>query len=1041
MSYQANRKPAFRGRQPPARPLINQNKSRSSPFNGLDQAAKKRKIASEPRTPEAKGQDCKIQVVVRCRGFADDDEGRNSPGILLPAGSTTEIHCRTGDDERSMPKVYTFDHVYGPSASQRTIFENVAAPIVDQVLEGYSCTIFAYGQTGTGKTHTIEGKLNDVHMIPVGDAGIIPRVLFRLFESLNALPSPHEYSVKLSMLEVYNEEVFDLLALQDSVAPMDKLDLKMGPDNILKIDKLKEMLILTPEDGINYLKQGSKQRQKTATRLNSSSSRSHCIMTLLVKQSIPSEGGTVKRVGKINLVDLAGSEDIGRSGAVDQQAKEAGKINQSLLALGKIISLLYKNKVNNTDEKPLYRDSKLTRILQDSLGGGTRTCIIATISMAYINMKETLSTLKYANQAKSITNQVKTIVPKSPFVLYEEYREEASRLKVELKMVQDMDGIKLSTEEYLKLKQNESTLSDRLKKIEEKYHILHSENTELKEISLRKSNDLAKIQGDLAATEKKLEESQRDIESLETQLAHANELNQAYSKNEKQLDSAARKLFLAAQQRDSYISLLKASLDQAEESQRRSKEAISRMMQGLTNEIYTQKTYFDDFSRELTLQKNSFLKLVEVAKEKISSDISTAINELGEHVVESHKALASIQCQDDHNLSQFKDQLEKSRKESDMSVSSISSEICKVIDRMEQFKADCDFNSEKHQSKLNTLQSEFSSWARKECEDVKNSAQDQTEELAVSHDKYTKLQEGVYSQLKRQLDEVTSWTEAAKSDFELEKKDFVEGVQALASRFTLFGQQKFGKLSAKHTEQLESHTRHLGQLDQQSKEVALDAKSKIISNAEHYSKAIQQASLINTNLFDAAQGYHINMRQNITDFAVEDLSPPCKGIVDLAMQLKSEDDSMLTSLLDTHHSSRTNSLAQLLSLNERLPSTVKRCARQIQASTDESLNQTAQAYGSQSTQTRKDLEMIRSHSNNACKTLEEFPVHDLNPEATDDIMPHLEEYPSTWSLIGSKPFVPNHDSPNTPSRTDAIRSNKATRSAKRNGSLNYRPSQ
>lgn len=153
-----------------------------------------------------------------------------------------------------------------------------------------------------------------------------------------------------------------------------------------------------------------------------------------MSQTIASESGDVHRLGKLNLVDLAGSEDIKRSGADARQAAEAGMINRSLLSLGKCISHLSKNSQSSSGGAPSYRDCKLTRILQDSLGGGTRTCIIATISMADTDSQETRSTLNYADHAKSITTKIKTIIPKTPFMLYEEYRKEALRLQNDLEV-------------------------------------------------------------------------------------------------------------------------------------------------------------------------------------------------------------------------------------------------------------------------------------------------------------------------------------------------------------------------------------------------------------------------------------------------------------------------------------------------------------------------------------------------------------------------------------------------------------------------------
>ncbi|EGF79223.1 hypothetical protein BATDEDRAFT_12340, partial [Batrachochytrium dendrobatidis JAM81] len=316
---------------------------------------------------------------------------------------------------------FHFDRVFGPEVSQQELFDEVASGILSEVLMGYNCTIFAYGQTGTGKTHTMEGDLA-VQGSP--DAGIIPRTLYSLFDTLERETA--EYSVRVSFIELYNEEINDLLSPEDDNRKLKIFDDRKGST---LIQGLEEILVKNAADVISILQTGSNRRQKAATKLNHVSSRSHGIFSITVhtKECTP-DGEELLKVGKLNLVDLAGSENIGRSGAENKRAKEAGMINQAILILLiEVIGAL----VEHNSHIP-YRESKLTRILQDSLGGRTKTCIIAAVSPAKCNIEESHSTLDYAHRAKNIRNKPEINQRMTKKALLREYITEIERLKSDL---------------------------------------------------------------------------------------------------------------------------------------------------------------------------------------------------------------------------------------------------------------------------------------------------------------------------------------------------------------------------------------------------------------------------------------------------------------------------------------------------------------------------------------------------------------------------------------------------------------------------------
>ncbi|RKP25178.1 kinesin motor domain-containing protein, partial [Syncephalis pseudoplumigaleata] len=226
---------------------------------------------------------------------------------------------------------------------------DIVAPILKEVLDGYNCTIFAYGQTGTGKTYTMEGDLEDVEGY---HAGIIPRTLDRLFQLLD--PDMSEFSVKLSYSELYNEELRDLLSPFSDDRKLTIYKETSGLRRVI-IQGLEEVSVSSAQDGIAWLKKGSKKRQVAATKCNESSSRSHAIFAITVHiKEVTLEGEELLKVGKLNLVDLAGSESIGRSGAENKRAREAGNINKSLLTLGRVINALVDKAVHIP-----YRDRQL----------------------------------------------------------------------------------------------------------------------------------------------------------------------------------------------------------------------------------------------------------------------------------------------------------------------------------------------------------------------------------------------------------------------------------------------------------------------------------------------------------------------------------------------------------------------------------------------------------------------------------------------------------------------------------------------------------
>lgn len=324
-----------------------------------------------------------IKVVVRCRPISKKEVDKGFKPIIRIESGTNTVSLTKGDNDPD-PKTFTFNSAYAWDCTQQDIYDDAGRPIVQAVLDGYNGTILAYGQTGTGKTYTMEGVVdNEEHK------GIILHAFDHIFAHISTVKD-REFLVRASFLQIYMEDVYDLLG-----DPNKKLHVRSLENDICVVG-LSSHIVKTPQEITALLMRGKDNRAVAATAMNAQSSRSHSVFTVVVEQS-GEESGT--KMGKLHLVDLAGSERLSKTEATGQQAKEGAKINQSLLSLGNVISALV------TGAKHIaYRDSKLTQLLQDSLGGNAKTVMIATLGPASYNYDETLSTLLYATRARQIKN-------------------------------------------------------------------------------------------------------------------------------------------------------------------------------------------------------------------------------------------------------------------------------------------------------------------------------------------------------------------------------------------------------------------------------------------------------------------------------------------------------------------------------------------------------------------------------------------------------------------------------------------------------------
>ncbi|KAM9513672.1 kinesin-like protein KIF3A isoform 2-T2 [Salvelinus alpinus] len=368
-----------------------------------------------------------VKVVVRCRPLNQKERSMGHKQAVSVDENRGTITVNKLETTHEPPKTFTFDTVFGPDSKQLDVYNLTARPIIDSVLEGYNGTIFAYGQTGTGKTFTMEG----VRAVPEL-RGIIPNSFAHVFGHIAKAEGDTRFLVRVSYLEIYNEEVRDLLGKDQ----MQRLEVKERPDVGVYIKDLSGYVVNNADDMDRIMTMGHKNRSVGSTNMNEHSSRSHAIFTITIECSEKGvDGDQHVRMGKLHLVDLAGSERQGKTGATGQRLKEATKINLSLSTLGNVISALVDGKSTHVP----YRNSKLTRLLQDSLGGNSKTMMCANIGPADYNYDETISTLRYANRAKNIKNKAR-INEDPKDALLRQFQKEIEDLKKKLQEGEEISG-------------------------------------------------------------------------------------------------------------------------------------------------------------------------------------------------------------------------------------------------------------------------------------------------------------------------------------------------------------------------------------------------------------------------------------------------------------------------------------------------------------------------------------------------------------------------------------------------------------------------
>uniref|UniRef100_A0A803T3T6 Kinesin motor domain-containing protein n=1 Tax=Anolis carolinensis TaxID=28377 RepID=A0A803T3T6_ANOCA len=536
-----------------------------------------------------------VKVALRCRPLVPKEiaEGCHVCLSFVPG----EQQVILGKD-----KPFTYDYVFDPSTEQEEVFNTCIVPLIKGIFKGYNATVLAYGQTGSGKTYSMGGAyIANQENDPI--VGVIPRVIKFLFQKIQEKTDWH-FSLKVSYLEIYNEDILDLLSpAKDRTS---QISIREDPKEGIKIVGLTAHEVTNAQETVSCLEQGNNSRTVAATAMNTQSSRSHAIFTISIEQKSKSDMNTSFHC-KLHLVDLAGSERQKKTKAEGDRLREGININKGLLCLGNVISALG-DETKKGSFVP-YRDSKLTRLLQDSLGGNSHTLMIACVSPADSNLEETLNTLRYADRARKIKNK--------PIVNIDPQAEEINRLRTQVQELQ-----------VLLLQAHGGTLpvsigepSENLQSLMEKNHSLTEENAKLSRSLSEAASQIAQVLESYIAAEQQNEKINAKLEELQQCLnlkisqndSQLEPIQSQYQSNIKNLEEEVSKLQKEKEELIMALHVSKKDANQAKLSEQR-----RRRLQDLEGEMTDLKKKLKDQSKLLKMKESS-----EQTVRKLNQEIRT----------------------------------------------------------------------------------------------------------------------------------------------------------------------------------------------------------------------------------------------------------------------------------------------------------------------------------------------------------------------------------------------------------------------------------
>uniref|UniRef100_A0A8C9F3J3 Kinesin family member 4A n=1 Tax=Pavo cristatus TaxID=9049 RepID=A0A8C9F3J3_PAVCR len=604
-----------------------------------------------------------VRVALRCRPLVPKEESEGCQMCLSFVPGEPQVIV--GSD-----KAFTYDYVFDPSVEQEEVFNTAVAPLIRGIFKGYNATVLAYGQTGSGKTYSMGGTYtasqeHDPSM------GVIPRVIKLLFKEKEQRQD-WEFVLKVSYLEIYNEDILDLLC--SSRERSSQISIREDPKEGIKIVGLTERNVACARDTVSCLEQGNNSRTVASTAMNSQSSRSHAIFTICIDQKKKNDKNSSFH-SKLHLVDLAGSERQKKTKAEGDRLKEGININRGLLCLGNVISAL--GEENKKGGFVPYRDSKLTRLLQDSLGGNSHTLMIACVSPADSNLEETLNTLRYADRARKIKNK--------PIVNVDPQAAELHHLKQQVQQLQ-----------VLLLQAHGGTLpvsinmapSENLQSLMEKNQSLMEENEKLSRGLSEAAGQTAQMLERIILTEQENEKMNAKLEQLQQHAVCKLDLQKLVETVE---DEELKEKVEVIRNLQQVLSESAAAVEAATE------------MEAETGQVTKRSS--DDFSTQHALRQ------AQMSKELVELNKALALKE----------ALAKKMTQNDSQLEPIQSQYQTNIKDLELEVSNLQKEKEELILALSMAKKDVNQAklSERRRKRLQELEGQMSELKKKLNEQAK----------------------------------------------------------------------------------------------------------------------------------------------------------------------------------------------------------------------------------------------------------------------------------------------------------------------------------
>uniref|UniRef100_A0AAR2J472 Kinesin-like protein n=1 Tax=Pygocentrus nattereri TaxID=42514 RepID=A0AAR2J472_PYGNA len=605
-------------------------------------------------------------------------------------------------------KPYVFDRVFQSNTTQEQVYNACAQKIVKDVLEGYNGTIFAYGQTSSGKTHTMEGNLHDSDGM-----GIIPRIVQDIFNYIYSMDENLEFHIKVSYFEIYLDKIRDLLDVSKT-----NLSVHEDKNRVPYVKGCTERFVCSPEEVMDTIDEGKSNRHVAVTNMNEHSSRSHSIFLINVKQE--NTQTEQKLSGKLYLVDLAGSEKVSKTGAEGAVLDEAKNINKSLSALGNVISAL----AEGTTYVP-YRDSKMTRILQDSLGGNCRTTIVICCSPSSFNEAETKSTLMFGQRAKTIKNTV--------------------CVNVELTLNDAIDDeINQQSQLAEKLKQQMLDQEELLASSRRDHDNLQAELTRL-----QMENEASK------------EEVKEVLQALEELAVNYDQKSQEVEDKTKDFESLSDEL----SQKSSILASLDSELQKLKEMTNHQKKRVTEMMSSLLKDLaeigiavgsndIKQHEGSGLIDEEFTVARLYISKMKSEVKTlvKRSKQLEMAQADSNKKMDENEKELAACQLRISQHeakiksLTEYLQNVEQKKRQLEENVDSLNEELVKIsaqeneiqtANEVKVLEQQIQNHREAHQKQLSSLRDELETKEKliTELQDLNQKIMLEQERLRVEHEK------------------------------------------------------------------------------------------------------------------------------------------------------------------------------------------------------------------------------------------------------------------------------------------------------------------